>query len=947
MEALYNSIAESPMDGDHTLAQDEIMDVAAIADHAERSADAARAAAQSAAAPSTRQARLTSMLMRWPKPAVGAAPRGRRSSALAGQATSASPADGLTAMHITLAGGRTIFLPGQRIEGTVVCITPVPLPVHLLRLRFSGHIHTFQSRSDPLHTSLREDLFVDFITLFGRGRDHPSGLVLPALHEPMLLPAGENRFPFRLFMPEMDLPASYIGGHGEIHYEIRVCATYPRGARRYQMCALPITVPSTLAGTSAWLTEPAGQTLCVAPEPQRLRQALSKVLVWRPRAPPPRLVHLDVSLPRRGYATEEACRIAFHFALGSHPSPSTLTAPGGSADAGGNEIRIEIMAATLKQHATYRHSAETISQVQTEKSFRQLIQHTIKLDAIRDQRRPKDGADGPDGGAGAGAGGCAAGVPYDLRFPIPAASLISPAIDTSLVRVFHVLTIHLRIRSGAVPAVFARPLIPTHDLETPFIQARTAYGGKRLTLDIPIVITGFPAVIRRSSIETLPEYMPAAAAAMAAAMGTSPTAVAAAAAATILPTPAPILPVLVTALAPAAEPEADAPAEPVGTPAVPSLHVPPAAAAAAATAVTTSSAVNAARDALAAWSHSSDLYRRLQSVMAERDAPPLTPLSEMGPATSLDSVAWTVRATVGADADGGDGAGASANGDAEGDVDPFGAGFDDVDAAWMAPPSTTPPPEVVAQAEHARMAVIAAATTPLLLSPPTPPAAVKALATAASSSLTASDATAVAADTIESGTLLGPLSMTASATPLRTAPVVETWHPLSVPTTPTACHLRRTWGRNERPGLGQALFADDEGAEGGGAGTAAEGGGTAALPFTASETARGHGLLLRASPSRCPVLAKRRDSEVAPMLIAVSAAAAASDLPALPSPMGREAAALALGETTETVAVRIDGLQSKSSSPCRGSSAAVPGRLPLPMPLPSASPPAAAASAAA
>ena len=103
---------------------------------------------------------------------------------------------------IELDNNRTIYLPGQRIEGHVGLSFNLPTKVKLIRVRVSGIICTqvYKNSSAAGNQLSSMVLFKDYVNLGGTG--NPEGELIE-------LGPGESVYPFSFRLPLTALPASF------------------------------------------------------------------------------------------------------------------------------------------------------------------------------------------------------------------------------------------------------------------------------------------------------------------------------------------------------------------------------------------------------------------------------------------------------------------------------------------------------------------------------------------------------------------------------------------------------------------------------------------------------------------------------------------------------------------------------------------------------------------
>ena len=107
------------------------------------------------------------------------------------------PKSSITSFSIHFDEGKTIYLPGQRIEGLISAIFNRPTVVKMIKVKLSGTITASQSYSDAALPS-RAILFKDVLTVFGV----PNSDNLQTLN-------NEHVFPFSFQIPLSSLPPTY------------------------------------------------------------------------------------------------------------------------------------------------------------------------------------------------------------------------------------------------------------------------------------------------------------------------------------------------------------------------------------------------------------------------------------------------------------------------------------------------------------------------------------------------------------------------------------------------------------------------------------------------------------------------------------------------------------------------------------------------------------------
>ncbi|KAJ3096652.1 Arrestin domain-containing protein 4 [Phlyctochytrium planicorne] len=186
----------------------------------------------------------------------------------------------ISLFEIGLDDNRTIFLPGQRLEGHVCLNVTEPITVRILRVRFSGTVSTRLSRKEHSLSSGSSTtvLFKELQTMLGS----------PGEDERVRLEPGEYVYPFSFRVPLTSLPASFEGNFGRVKYEITAILARPTSGLK--TCHAVVTIPSTVDSADAEYQEPVES------------KALIPVGFWLWRTG-----HMNVSLsiPKGAYSSEE------------------------------------------------------------------------------------------------------------------------------------------------------------------------------------------------------------------------------------------------------------------------------------------------------------------------------------------------------------------------------------------------------------------------------------------------------------------------------------------------------------------------------------------------------------------------------------------------------------------------------------------------------------------
>lgn len=153
----------------------------------------------------------------------------------------------LEIFNLELDNNRTIYLPGQRIEGHVSVGFNELTKVKLIRVRVSGSIITqvYKNSSASGNQLSSMVLFKDYVNLGGTGNIE-GGLIE--------LGHGESVFPFSFRLPLSALPASFTGAYGRVKYEISAVLIAPGLSK--QIKTIPITIPSTIPNTNDSFSNP-------------------------------------------------------------------------------------------------------------------------------------------------------------------------------------------------------------------------------------------------------------------------------------------------------------------------------------------------------------------------------------------------------------------------------------------------------------------------------------------------------------------------------------------------------------------------------------------------------------------------------------------------------------------------------------------------------------------
>ncbi|TPX36925.1 hypothetical protein SmJEL517_g00938 [Synchytrium microbalum] len=211
---------------------------------------------------------------------------------------------------------RTVFLPGQRVEGHVALNLLGSAEVRILQIRFTGYILTRLYKTDTNISAHSAS-----ITLF---RDVQAMIAAPSMEERgVMVPEGEYVYPFSFRMPPTNLPPSYDGTFGKVGYELT--AILNRNGYPTRTVVIPLTVPSTADASDRDYASPF----------EKLLSGPAGFWIWKSG-------HLDVavSVPRTGYASEEV--IPLKIDITNHSGAGTI-----------------LKDIYLKQKVTYKTLSET------------------------------------------------------------------------------------------------------------------------------------------------------------------------------------------------------------------------------------------------------------------------------------------------------------------------------------------------------------------------------------------------------------------------------------------------------------------------------------------------------------------------------------------------------------------------------------------------------------
>ncbi|KAJ3209388.1 hypothetical protein HDU67_006214 [Dinochytrium kinnereticum] len=186
----------------------------------------------------------------------------------------------ITQFEIGFDNNRTIFMPGQRIEGHVFLTVKERVVIRILRLRFSGSISTRMSRKENSMTSgsTTTVLFKELMTVLGAAGEE----------ERITLEPGEYVYPFSFRVPLTSLPASFEGNFGRIKYEVTGILARPNV--NIKTCSAVLTIPSTVDAADSQYQAPLDTKLTIP----------VGFWLWRTGH-----LNASLSLPKGAYSSEE------------------------------------------------------------------------------------------------------------------------------------------------------------------------------------------------------------------------------------------------------------------------------------------------------------------------------------------------------------------------------------------------------------------------------------------------------------------------------------------------------------------------------------------------------------------------------------------------------------------------------------------------------------------
>ncbi|KAI9332156.1 hypothetical protein DFJ73DRAFT_856145 [Zopfochytrium polystomum] len=147
----------------------------------------------------------------------------------------------LSHFHLQVLGNKTVFLPGECVEGSLSFEVHSPLEVMKLAVELKGisYASVFKDRGkktipeESLYSSSSHVIFKEIYD------------VLPfRIGSPYTLEPGRHQYPIRCYMPTQALPASFEGCYGRVEYRLQALIMPKFYSARSTI--LKLTVPSTV-----------------------------------------------------------------------------------------------------------------------------------------------------------------------------------------------------------------------------------------------------------------------------------------------------------------------------------------------------------------------------------------------------------------------------------------------------------------------------------------------------------------------------------------------------------------------------------------------------------------------------------------------------------------------------------------------------------------------------
>ncbi|KAJ3261339.1 Arrestin domain-containing protein 4 [Boothiomyces macroporosus] len=180
---------------------------------------------------------------------------------------------------------RTLFLPGQKVEGFVNLQLSAPTNITLLRARITGKVTTHLQKGNAgiSNENSTITMFKDFNNLIGDGNMNTV---------PIEIEAGEHVYPFEFRLPPTNLPASFEGPFGSVKYMIT--AVLLKSGYKKQTVSSEIVVPSTRDVGASELAESVSIK----------KDGYAGLLFWRSG-----YFSVTASIPKGGFTSEEIAPI--------------------------------------------------------------------------------------------------------------------------------------------------------------------------------------------------------------------------------------------------------------------------------------------------------------------------------------------------------------------------------------------------------------------------------------------------------------------------------------------------------------------------------------------------------------------------------------------------------------------------------------------------------------
>ncbi|KAI8811430.1 hypothetical protein BJ742DRAFT_674812, partial [Cladochytrium replicatum] len=140
----------------------------------------------------------------------------------------------VTRFDLQVEGNKTVFLPGEHVDGQITLSLCAATDVKLVRVRFAGYI-VANKRRQVVPSDTTATIFKELHTYIGSDVSSDPQVALSA---------GDHVYPFSFRVPAAHLPASFEGNHGAVRYE--VSAVLIRNGHPNRTCCTMLTVPSTV-----------------------------------------------------------------------------------------------------------------------------------------------------------------------------------------------------------------------------------------------------------------------------------------------------------------------------------------------------------------------------------------------------------------------------------------------------------------------------------------------------------------------------------------------------------------------------------------------------------------------------------------------------------------------------------------------------------------------------